>query len=61
MTFPPASPETDTMTRIVSTNIQNTAQKNPFAPRGTSMKFAPVPLNRINVFQPPPPPPEEEV
>jgi hypothetical protein len=58
MTFPPASPEIDTMTRI------NTGQKNPFAAKGTSMKFSPMPAPvRSNVFHlpPPPPPPEEEV
>jgi hypothetical protein len=60
MSFPPALPETDTMTRIIPTAINNTAQRNPFAAKGTSLKFAPVPV-RINVFQPPPPPPEEEV
>jgi hypothetical protein len=63
MTFPPAPPEIDTMTRIVPTTIQNTAQRNPFAAKGPSVRFAPMPV-RTNVFQlpplPPPPPPEEE-
>jgi hypothetical protein len=56
MSFPPAAPELDTMTRI------NTTQKNPFAAKGTSLRFAPIPV-RSNVFHlpPPPPPPEEEV
>jgi hypothetical protein len=58
MSFPPALPESDTMTRIIPTTIQNTVQRNPFAPKGSTMKFTPVPV-RTNVFQPPPPPPEE--
>jgi hypothetical protein len=57
-------PEIDTMTRIVPTTIQNTAQRNPFAAKGPSVRFAPMPV-RTNVFQlpplPPPPPPEEQV
>jgi hypothetical protein len=61
MSFPPALPETDTMTRIIPTAINNTAQRNPFSAKGSSLRFAPVPV-RTNVFQlPPPPPPEEEV
>jgi hypothetical protein len=62
MSFPPApAPEQETMTRMFPV-INNTAQKNPFATKGTSFRFAPVPV-RTNMFltPPPPPPPEEEV
>jgi hypothetical protein len=66
MSFPPGPPvpDHDTMTRIFPV-INNTAQKNPFAPKVSSLRFAPMPAPvRTNMFQlppPPPPPPEEEV
>jgi hypothetical protein len=68
MSFPPAPPipEQETTVRVFPV-INNTAQKNPFASKGLSMKFSSMPAPvRTNMFQvplppPPPPPPEEEV
>jgi hypothetical protein len=67
MSFPPAPPAEQETTVRVFPVINNTAQKNPFASKGLSMKFSSMPAPvRTNMFQvplppPPPPPPEEEV
>jgi len=56
MSFPP-TPEFDSMGRSYPT----TAQKNPFAPKGTSVRFNAIPVRNtmtsFNIPIPPPPPP----
>jgi hypothetical protein len=59
MSYPP-TPEFDSMGRTYPM-INNTAQKNPFAPKGTSVRFNPIPVRNtmtsFNIPIPPPPPP----
>ena len=56
MSYPP-TPEFDSMGRPYPT-INNTAQKNPFAAKGTSVRFTAIPVrNTMTSFNLPPPPP----
>jgi hypothetical protein len=56
MSYPP-TPEFDSMGRSYPT-INNTVQKNPFAAKGTSVRFNPIPVrNAMTSFNLPPPPP----
>jgi len=63
MSYPP-TPEFDSMGRSYPT-INNTAQKNPFAPKGTSVRFNPIPVRNamtsFNIPAPPPPPPPLDI
>jgi hypothetical protein len=56
LSYPP-TPEFDSMGRSFPI-INNTAQKNPFAPKGTSVRFSPMAIrNTMTSFNIPPPPP----
>ena len=63
MSYPP-TPEFDSMGRAYPI-INNTAQKNPFAAKGTSVRFNPIPVRNamtsFNVPAPPPPPPPLDI
>jgi hypothetical protein len=59
MTFPPPDPDTMTRMNFAVPVINNTAQRNPFAPKTKSMAFSPV-IVRTDLLHPPPPPPLEE-
>jgi hypothetical protein len=53
----PPTPEFDSMGRSYPV-INNTAQKNPFAAKGTSVRFTAIPVrNTMTSFNLPPPPP----